>query len=196
MHCVSGKQMSRFAAGVASTLFSCESWISMWKECLPNESLWQWRIIHSLKNTHFRRNAHSLVAQGRMQYVRGRNSLPLVSLWEMSYLLKGILTTPQFIHVWGRSPLGQIAAFNWMEPEQFRMYEKHSFQQQEGLDCCLKVRIEWALQRNTTCLSGIYSVKKITFVEKSPVSMEGRSTVSPVRDACVRSKTVKHLVKH
>jgi hypothetical protein len=83
-----------------------------------------------------------------------------------------------------------------MEPEQFRMYENHSFQQQEGLDCYLKVRIEWALQRNTTCLSLFYSMTKITFVQNNPVSMEGRSTVSPVRDACVRSKRVKHLVKH
>jgi hypothetical protein len=69
--------MSGFAAGVAGTLFPCESWISMWKECWPNESLWQWRIIHSLKNTHFWGNRPTLVAQSRMQCVRGRNSLQL-----------------------------------------------------------------------------------------------------------------------
>jgi hypothetical protein len=51
------------------------------------------------------------------------------------------------------------------------MYENHSFQQQEGLDCCLKVRIAWALQRNTTCLSGFDSVKNIIFMQNIPVSM-------------------------
>jgi hypothetical protein len=122
---VSCKQRSRFAAGASRKLFPCKSRISMWKECLPRESLWQWRLIHSLKNARFRRNGQTLVAQGRKQCVRGRNSLHPVSLWEMSYLWKGILTTPEFFHVWGTSPFGRIAAFNWMEQEEIRMYENH-----------------------------------------------------------------------
>jgi hypothetical protein len=51
-----------------------------------------------LKNNRFRRNGQTLVAQVRMQSVRGRKILQLVSLREVSYLLKGILTTPEFFH--------------------------------------------------------------------------------------------------
>ena len=122
---VSCKQRSRFAAGASSTLFPCESRIGMWKECWQRESIWQWRLIHSLKNTSFRQNGQTLVAQGRKQCVRGRNSLRLVSVWEMTYLLKGTWTTPEVFHVRGTSPLAQIAAFNWMEQEQFIVYENH-----------------------------------------------------------------------
>jgi hypothetical protein len=103
----------------SSMLFSSESWVSMWKECLPTKRVLNWRITHSLKNTHYSRKGETHVSHNTKQYVRGRCVLHLVSPWELSYLLKGILPATQSFHFWGTSPLCHIAAFMWMEKALF-----------------------------------------------------------------------------
>jgi hypothetical protein len=44
------------------------------------------------------------------------------------------------------------------------------------------VRIELTLKRNIASLSGFYSVKNIIFVQNSSFQVNGRSTVSLVRE--------------
>jgi hypothetical protein len=100
--------------GVSSTLFPCEYWLRMWKEYLWSESIL--RGNHRImKNTLFRWNGEVHIYYGTIQGIRDRSILLTVSLWELSYLLKGILPIIQGFQMWGTSPLCKIAPFIWKE---------------------------------------------------------------------------------
>jgi hypothetical protein len=93
--------------GGISTLFSWENWVSFLKEMCKLKAFWSGRIIHFMKSTHFRWNGETHVSYGTIQCVGGRSVLHLVSLWELSCLLKGILPTTQCFYMRGTSPLGK-----------------------------------------------------------------------------------------
>jgi hypothetical protein len=119
------RKSSTLEAGGSSTLFNYEEWVSLLKEYLWFESILSGRIIHFMKSPHFRWNGERLVSYGTIQRVRVRSVLHLVSLWMLSYLLKGILPTSQCFHVWGTSTLCKIAPFKWMEQALFLFYENY-----------------------------------------------------------------------
>jgi hypothetical protein len=64
-----GRKPSMLEEGRCSTLFSCENWVSMWKEYMRSESVLSGRIIHFLKNTLFRQNEEAPISYGTKQSV-------------------------------------------------------------------------------------------------------------------------------
>jgi hypothetical protein len=103
------RKSSNLEVGESSTFFSCEKWVSLLKEYLWFESILKWEN-HSLYEKYcFRWNGKTLVSYGPIQCVKGGSVLHLVSLWELSYLLKGILPTSQCFHVWGTWALCNIS---------------------------------------------------------------------------------------
>jgi hypothetical protein len=110
---------SMLEAGRCSTLFPCENCISMWNENLWSESILKWENHSLCEKYPHGRTGETHVSYGTIQYVRDRSVLHIVSLWELSYLLKGILPTSQNFQVWGTSPLCKIGPFMWMEEALF-----------------------------------------------------------------------------
>jgi hypothetical protein len=100
-------------------LFSCEKKLASSRNICFLKAFWSVRIIHFMKSTRFRWNGETLVSYGKMQCVRGRRVLHLVSLWELSYLLKGTLPNTKCFNMWGTSPLCQIAPFKCKEQAVF-----------------------------------------------------------------------------
>jgi hypothetical protein len=107
------RKLSRLEAGGSSILFPCENWVEC--EILVNQLRFEVGESFTVKNALFGPTAETLVSYGTKQCVRGRSVLHVVSLWELSYLLRGILPTFQGSQVWGTLPLCQRGPLNWME---------------------------------------------------------------------------------
>jgi hypothetical protein len=69
---------------------------------VPNiqKAFWSGWIIHSLKNNLFGCSEETHVSYVTKPFIRGRSVLHIVSLWELSHLLKEIFPTFQGYQVW------------------------------------------------------------------------------------------------
>jgi hypothetical protein len=89
-------------------LFPCENWVSCERNTSEPKAFWSGRIIHSLKNNLSQHIEEIHISYGSKQCVIGKSILHMVSLWELSHLLKGILPTFQGSQVQAKSPFCQI----------------------------------------------------------------------------------------
>jgi hypothetical protein len=110
-----GRKPSMLEAGGCSTLFPWENGICLWKEYLGSESIMK-RENYSLDEkcslqTKWR---NTCIIWHSTMCIKDKSDWHIVSLWALSYILKGILPTSQGFQVWGTSTLCKIAPFKWM----------------------------------------------------------------------------------
>jgi hypothetical protein len=97
------RKSSTLEAGGSSTLFSCEKWGGLLKEYLRFESILKWKTSFTLRKVppSGEMEKHFYLMAKYNVFNRGKSVLHLV--WELNYILKGILPTSQSFHVWGTS---------------------------------------------------------------------------------------------
>jgi hypothetical protein len=78
-------------------------------------ALLSWRTIHFMENRPIQLNCrNTFISEKNTIYGRSRSVLPIVSLWELIYIVKRILPMCQTFQVMETFTLCKLALFNWI----------------------------------------------------------------------------------
>jgi hypothetical protein len=110
-----GRKLSMLEAGGSTSYFLVRIELACERNTCYLKVFGSRRIIHFKKNTFFRWNGETHVSYRTINCVRGWSVLHIVSLWELSILMKRILLTSHGFQMWGTSTLCKIAPLKWME---------------------------------------------------------------------------------
>jgi hypothetical protein len=120
------KKTSMLGAGGSTTLFLCENWVIMWNEYLWSKSSLKWENhSHYEKHPLQMKWKNTCILWNNTICVRGRSVMHIVSLWELSYPLQGILPTSQGFQVGEIFTLCKIALSMRMEETLYLLGKKN-----------------------------------------------------------------------